>query len=127
MLPLGEVPKRPPEESVGLVERPLRRRAVLLFGDPWSADAFRAIEWLGTEWEVIGHRPAQALKLLQTSAANGIKYAEIEPRVGSSERKTRRGRSRWAASSTRSGARSSPRNSPIPKMAGAVEQREQTG
>ena len=54
-------------------------RAVLLFGGPPSADAFRAMEGLGTEWEVIGHRPAGALVRLQTSAANGISYAEIEP------------------------------------------------
>jgi hypothetical protein len=77
---------------------------VLLFGGPPSADAFRAMEGLGTEWEVIGHRPAGALVPLQTSAANGIRYAEIEPRVGSSGRKTRRGWSHWAASSTISGA-----------------------
>jgi hypothetical protein len=96
-------------------------RAVLLFGDPWSADAFRVMEGLGTECEVIGHRPAEALELLQTNAANGIRYAEIDPRVGSSERKTRRGWSRLAASSTISWVRSSRRESPIPKTAGALE------
>jgi hypothetical protein len=31
----------------------------------------------------------EALELLQSSAANGIRYAEFDPRVGSSERKTR--------------------------------------
>jgi len=55
---------------------------VLLFGDPWSADAFRVMEGLGTEWEVIGHRHAEASELLQTSAANGIRYAEIDPPGG---------------------------------------------
>jgi hypothetical protein len=54
-------------------------RALLVFGDPWAAEAFRTIEGLGQEWEVIGPRPLEVTELLETSAANGVGYVEIDP------------------------------------------------
>lgn len=52
---------------------------MLVFGDPSAAEAFRVIEGLGQEWEVIGHRLLEVIELLESSAANGIRYVEIDP------------------------------------------------
>jgi hypothetical protein len=54
-------------------------RAVLVFGEPSAAEAFRITEGLGPEWDVIGHHPAEAIEALEISAANGIWYVELDP------------------------------------------------
>jgi hypothetical protein len=56
-----------------------RYEAAVFFGDPWAAEAFRTIEGLGQEWEVIGRDLLEVIELLETSAANGIRYVEFDP------------------------------------------------
>jgi hypothetical protein len=56
-------------------------RAVLVFGDPWAAEAFRITEGLGPEWEVMGHHATEAIEALGISATNGVGYVEIDPRA----------------------------------------------
>ena len=52
---------------------------MLVFGDPWAAEAFRITEGLGPEWEVMGHHATEAIEALGISATNGVRYIEIDP------------------------------------------------
>jgi hypothetical protein len=57
---------------------------VLVFSEKDAADAFRIVEGLGEEWEVLEYRPegiaAQGIAaLLGSCAAAGVKYTCLDP------------------------------------------------
>lgn len=54
-------------------------RAVLVFDEFVGVEAFRIIEELGTEWEVIEHSPQEAACLLERCAEKGIRYVALNP------------------------------------------------
>jgi hypothetical protein len=54
-------------------------RAVLVFGEPEAAEAFRIVEGLGAEWEVIEQTPDEAAELLGLRAAPGARYVSLDP------------------------------------------------
>jgi hypothetical protein len=53
-------------------------RAVLVFGEPEAAAAFRIVEGLGEEWEVIEQTPDEAAELLGLWAAPGARYVSLD-------------------------------------------------
>jgi hypothetical protein len=54
-------------------------RAVLIFGDPVAAEAFRVVENLGSEWRVVADRPGEMVELLEAAAMSGARYVALDP------------------------------------------------
>jgi hypothetical protein len=54
-------------------------RAVLLFGERDAAEAFRIVEGLGEEWEMIEGPPEEIAELLGACAAAGARYVCLDP------------------------------------------------
>jgi hypothetical protein len=54
-------------------------RAVLIFGDPVAAEAFRVVENLGSEWQVVADSPGQIVELLEAAAMSGARYVALDP------------------------------------------------
>jgi hypothetical protein len=54
-------------------------RAVLVFKDAPAAEAFRILECLGPQWEVLEKDSWEAADLLLTCAAGGVKYVALNP------------------------------------------------
>jgi hypothetical protein len=54
-------------------------RAVLVFKNAAAAEAFRILEGLEPEWEVLEKDDREAGDLLLTCAAGGVKYVALNP------------------------------------------------
>lgn len=52
---------------------------MLVFGEPEAAAAFRIVEGLGEEWEVVEQTPDEAAELLGLRAATGARYVSLDP------------------------------------------------
>ena len=52
-------------------------RAVLVFDELVAIEAFRIIEELGSEWEVVERTPQEATFLLESCAEKGIRYVSV--------------------------------------------------
>ena len=55
------------------------KRAVLVFDEFVVMEAFRIIEKLGPEWEVVEHDPQEAASLLESCAEKGMRYVALNP------------------------------------------------
>ncbi len=74
--------RRAEERRITLLSEKLAddSRAVLVFYETGAAEAFRIVEGLGEEWEVIHNAYEEVADLLQISAATGAaKYVSLDP------------------------------------------------
>ncbi len=56
-----------------------RTRAVLVFDAFVDVEAFRIIEELGPEWEIVEHAPQEAAFLLERCREKGVRYVALNP------------------------------------------------
>jgi hypothetical protein len=54
-------------------------RAVLVFKEAATAEAFRILEGLGPEWEVLEEDNREAADLLLTCTAGSVRYVALNP------------------------------------------------
>lgn len=55
------------------------KRAVLVFDEFVVIEAFRIIEELGSEWEIVEYAPQEAAFLLESCAEKDMRYVALNP------------------------------------------------